>query len=49
MPPPTPSEYERITNTLVRVCAKDHPTVIYYVRRDQVEPPCPSCEAKKKP
>jgi len=42
----TPSEYERITNTLVRVCAKGHSVVIYYVRRDQPESPCPACAAK---
>jgi len=39
----TKDEQDRIAETKVRVCAKDHPTVTYYVRRDGPEPACPAC------
>lgn len=39
----TPDDQARIAHTLVRVCANGHPTVTYYARRDQPEPPCPAC------
>ena len=41
----TPADLARIALTLVRVCANGHPTVLYYARRDEPEPPCPSCGA----
>ena len=43
----TPSEQARREQTVVRVCAKGHPVVMYYARRDQPEPECPRCAAKK--
>lgn len=46
MTQPSLSDYERKTQTVVRVCAKGHPVILYYVRRDQPEPPCQACAAK---
>jgi hypothetical protein len=37
------AETARLRHTLVRICAAGHPIVLYYVRRDQPEPPCPTC------
>ena len=45
----TPAERAAKENTIVRVCANGHPTVTYYVRRDQPEPGCPACIKKEKP
>lgn len=39
----TPAERDRLEQTIVRVCARDHGPTVYYVRRDQAEPPCPAC------
>lgn len=42
-----PAEAARIANTVVRVCAAGHPIVMYSARRDQPEPPCPTCGRKQ--
>lgn len=42
-----PAEAARIANTVVRVCARDHAIVMYSARRDQPEPPCPTCGRKQ--
>lgn len=36
------AEYDRITNTVVLACAKNHPAVVWYAHRDRLTP-CPSC------
>lgn len=41
-------EQKRVSETVVRVCAKGHPTIMYYARRDKIEPSCPSCKPKVK-
>lgn len=47
--PLTPAERAAKENTIVRVCANGHSTLLYYARRDQPEPACPACKGKGKP
>ena len=42
-----PAEAARIANTVVRVCARGHAIVMYSARRDQPEPPYPTCGRKQ--
>ncbi len=37
------AERAQIEQTVVRVCAHGHSSVVYYARRDQLEPTCPMC------